>query len=68
MNCDTSTFVIPLLLIAGFVLFGYCGTVIAAQTVDEGMSAEIQVTPLSGKITPIDDGKEILWIEDGTNL
>ena len=68
MNCNASTSVLLVLLITGITLLGSCGFVTAEETSSSTDSPDVQVVPLSGTIIPVDDGKEIHWVEEGSPL
>ena len=68
MNCNASTSVLLVLLITGITLLGSCGFVTAEETSSSTGSPDVQVVPLSGTIIPVDDGKEIHWVEEGSPL
>ena len=68
MNCNAITSVLLVLLITGITLLGSCGFVTAEETSSNTGSPDVQVVPLSGTIIPVDDGKEIHWVEEGSPL
>ena len=68
MNCNAITSVLLVLLITGITLLGSCGFVTAEETSSSTGSPDVQVVPLSGTIIPVDDGKEIHWVEEGSPL
>ena len=68
MHGNASHSVLLVLLITGITRLGSCGFVTAEETSSRNGSTDVQVVPLSGTIIPVDDGKEIHWVEEGSPL
>lgn len=57
-----------LLLIVGIVFLVQCTGIVVAEIPDEQIIGDLHISPIYEKIIPIEDGKEIIWLEEGSAL